>query len=204
MTKAALPGQNLQWSDPQTGLLTPAAWAFVQNLWNRTGGNDDYIDGAQVSTAEIQQIRDAVEDLRRLVAAFEINQAELMFQVAASAFMAGLLLSKDAPAARTALGLGTIATQNANAVAVTGGVIDNTPIGGTTPADVKATDINSTGVLRVAGVAVVGPRDTGWGAMTGSTNKATVYDTATVTLPQLAGRVMALQAAITNHGLLGT
>ena len=31
-------------------------------------------------------------------------------------------------------GLGTIATQNANAVAITGGAIDNTPIGGTTPA----------------------------------------------------------------------
>ena len=31
-------------------------------------------------------------------------------------------------------GLGTMATQNANAVAITGGAIDNTPIGGTTPA----------------------------------------------------------------------
>ena len=40
----------------------------------------------------------------------------------------------DAAGARTNLGLGTIATQNANAVAITGGAIDNTPIGGTTPA----------------------------------------------------------------------
>jgi len=36
--------------------------------------------------------------------------------------------------ARTNLGLGSIATQNANAVAITGGTIDNTVIGGTTPA----------------------------------------------------------------------
>ncbi|WP_124919497.1 hypothetical protein [Burkholderia cepacia] len=36
--------------------------------------------------------------------------------------------------ARTNLGLGTIATQNANAVAVTGGTVDGTVIGGTTPA----------------------------------------------------------------------
>lgn len=50
---------------------------------------------------------------------------------------------------------------------------------------------------------VVGGRDTGWSAMTGTTNKATVYDTATVTLAQLAGRVMAIQAALTTHGLLG-
>lgn len=38
--------------------------------------------------------------------------------------------------------------------------------------------------------------------MTGTT-MATRYDTATVTLAQLAGRVMAMQAALTTHGLLG-
>jgi hypothetical protein len=54
-----------------------------------------------------------------------------------------------------------------------------------------------------AGVQVVGARNTGWGAMTGTTNKATVYDTATVTTAQLAGRVMALQEALTTHGLIG-
>lgn len=55
----------------------------------------------------------------------------------------------------------------------------------------------------ISGTKVVGARDTGWSAMTGTTNKATVYDTATVTLAQLAGRVMALQAALTTHGLIG-
>jgi hypothetical protein len=50
---------------------------------------------------------------------------------------------------------------------------------------------------------VVGTRDTGWTAMTGSSDKATAYATSTVTLAQLAGRVMALQAALTTHGLLG-
>jgi len=64
-------------------------------------------------------------------------------------------------------------------------------------------NIASTKVFRVDGTQVVSARDTGWAAMTGSTNKATSYDTSTVTLPQLAGRVMALQAALTAHGLLG-
>lgn len=59
-------------------------------------------------------------------------------------------------------------------------------------------------VYQINSVQVVGPRDTGWSAMTGTANEATVYDTATVTLPQLAGRVMALQAALTTHGLIGT
>lgn len=69
----------------------------------------------------------------------------------------------------------------------------------------KGTGVVSTGVngYAVSGVKVVGARDTGWTAMTGTANEATVYDTATVTLAQLAGRVMALQAALTTHGLIG-
>lgn len=52
---------------------------------------------------------------------------------------------------------------------------------------------------------VVGARDTGWTAWSGSaTNKATAYDTATITLPQLAERTRAIQEALTTHGLLGT
>lgn len=64
-------------------------------------------------------------------------------------------------------------------------------------------NISSGKEYRVNSVKVVGGRDTGWAAMTGTTNKATVYDTSTVTLAQLAGRVMALQAALTTHGLIG-
>ena len=54
--------------------------------------------------------------------------------------------------ARTNLGLGTIATQNANAVAITGGTIDNTPIGATTPSTGTFTTITGqTEVLRGTG-----------------------------------------------------
>jgi len=69
----------------------------------------------------------------------------------------------------------------------------------------KGTGVVSTGAngYAISGIKVVGARDTGWAAMTGTANEATVYDTATVTLAQLAGRVMALQAALTTHGLIG-
>lgn len=69
----------------------------------------------------------------------------------------------------------------------------------------KGTGVVSTGTngYAISGIKVVGARDTGWAAMTGTANEATVYDTATVTLAQLAGRVMALQAALTTHGLIG-
>lgn len=59
------------------------------------------------------------------------------------------------------------------------------------------------GEIRVLGTKVVGSRDTGWLAMTGTANKNTAYDTTSVTLPQLAGRVMAIQAALVSHGLIG-
>jgi hypothetical protein len=59
------------------------------------------------------------------------------------------------------------------------------------------------GNIQISGTQVVQQRDTGWTAMTGSSDKATSYATGTVTLAQLAGRVMAMQAALTAHGLIG-
>lgn len=69
--------------------------------------------------------------------------------------------------------------------------------------------LSSTGVLdvggsyQVNGTQVVGVRDTGWTAMTGTPDENTSYATGSVTLPELAGRVMALQTALTTHGLIG-
>jgi hypothetical protein len=62
---------------------------------------------------------------------------------------------------------------------------------------------NGTPALLISGTKVVGVRVTNYGAMTGTGNRATVYDTATVTLAQLAGRVKSLQDDLTTHGLIG-
>lgn len=54
------------------------------------------------------------------------------------------------------------------------------------------------------GTQVVGPRVTGYTAFSGTnTNRGTAYDTATITLVQLAERVRALQVDLTAHGLIG-
>lgn len=63
------------------------------------------------------------------------------------------------------------------------------------------TELQATQLL-VSNTKVVGARDTGWAAMTGTPDKTTKA-TSTVTLPQLAGIVMALQAALITHGLIG-
>jgi len=57
-----------------------------------------------------------------------------------------------AATARTALGLGTIATQNANAVAITGGAVDGTTVGSTTTAAGSFTTLNSSGATRLGGL----------------------------------------------------
>jgi hypothetical protein len=55
--------------------------------------------------------------------------------------------ASTAAGARTNLGLGTIAVQNANAVAITGGNIDGAPIGATTPSTGIFTTVAATAAI---------------------------------------------------------
>jgi hypothetical protein len=64
--------------------------------------------------------------------------------------------------------------------------------------------LNDAGNIQIASNQVIGARIGGYtNPFTGATNKPTAYDTATITLPQLAERVAALQASLTAHGLIG-
>jgi hypothetical protein len=64
-------------------------------------------------------------------------------------------------------------------------------------------NFNTIGSYRVSGTKVLGARDIGWTAMTGTSDRGTAFDAATVTLTQLASRVKAIQVALTTHGLIG-
>lgn len=59
-----------------------------------------------------------------------------------------------------------------------------------------------TDVLR-NGVKILGAREKGFTAMTGTGDKSGAFAVTSVTLPQLAARVAAIQAALTTHGLIG-
>lgn len=63
--------------------------------------------------------------------------------------------------------------------------------------------VNADGGLTVSSTQVVGARNTGWTAMTGTTDKSAALATSTVTLAQLAARVKTLQDTLTTHGLVG-
>ena len=59
------------------------------------------------------------------------------------------------------------------------------------------------GQYRIGGTKVLGSRITGYTAFTGTLDRGTAYNTATITLAQLAERVYALQADLTSHGTIG-
>lgn len=94
----------------------------------------------------------------------------------------------SAAAARTALG-----------AAASGVNTDITQLNGASQVDV-------TGSYKKSGVQVVGARKTGWSTATGTATRTT-FDTATVTLPELAERVKALLDDLhqtAGHGMIGT
>jgi hypothetical protein len=70
--------------------------------------------------------------------------------------------------------------------------------------DAGAINIPTGGLYAINNTQVVGARNTGWTAMTGTLNENTAYASGTITLVQLAERVNAIQAALTTHGLIGT
>ena len=91
-----------------------------------------------------------------------------------------------------------------NAVPANGTITANGAVQGSTLKSVSGannSELQAT-QLNIAGTKVVEARKTGWTAMTGTPQKGT-FATGTVTLPQLAGVVMALQADMIAHGLIG-
>jgi hypothetical protein len=98
----------------------------------------------------------------------------------------------SASTSRTNLGLGTIATQAASSVAITGGAIDATTIGTTTPSSVKTNALTVTGAtsgtLAIAATAVAGtntatfPAATGTVMVTGNMPAFSAYPSSTTTL----------------------
>lgn len=104
--------------------------------------------------------------------------------------------ASSAAAARTSLGLGSMATQGSGAVTITGGSATGlTSLSVTGNADVG-------GAYRVDNVKVVGNRIGGWSAPTGTGSRA-AFDTASVTVAQLAQRLKALIDDLATHGLIG-
>ena len=119
-------------------------------------------------------------------------------------------------------GLGTMSTQNANAVAITGGVIDGATVGATTAATVRGTTITATSQFTGAGTGLTGTATSlsiGGNAATAtsattSTNLASgaagsiPYQSAAATTAMLAagtnGQVLTLAAGLPSWVTAGT
>lgn len=97
----------------------------------------------------------------------------------------------------TAAGFGTIATQNANSVAITGGAIDGTTIGGSTPAAGTFTTLTATGTSYFGGSAT--SRTVQVDSVAGGTTPYTLLSRDSINNIQLVGGV-----GTTNLGLYTT
>jgi hypothetical protein len=97
--------------------------------------------GARGATSGLTQID---TDLQNLIKA--LNRLTIQTSLSTIVTIAqGGTGATTAAGARTNLGIGTLGTEDAGDVAITGGTIDNTTIGGTTPAPVTATTLVNTG-----------------------------------------------------------
>lgn len=113
--------------------------------------------------------------------------------------------SNTAAGARTNLGLGTIATQNSNNVTVTGGTIDNTPIGQTTAAAGSFTTLNSTGGALNGTVGATTPNTGSFTALNATSVGATTPGTgAFTTLTSTGGAFNGTVGATTPNTIAAT
>jgi trimeric autotransporter adhesin len=102
--------------------------------------------------------------------------------------------------ARTNLGVGSIATQDANNVAITGGNIDGTAIGAVNPSTGSFTSISSTGLATLNGVTNAGTTtNTGLVTNNGGTNTSTLNTTGLSTLTGIVN-----YGALTQNGNVTT
>lgn len=68
------------------------------------------------------------------------------------------LTTIDTATAQSNLGLGTMATQDANSVAITGGAIEGTTVGASTPDSVAATTLSASGTATLSGDVIHGAK----------------------------------------------
>jgi len=151
----------------------------------------------------------AIEDVEGLQAALDdkagLAGAAFTGGISASTLSLGTDLAvadggtgaSSAPAARANLGLGSLATQSAASVAISGGTVS----GLSSLAVAGDSDVSE--AYKVDGVKVVGNRVPGWGSPTGTASRA-AFDTSATTTGQLAQRMKALIDDLRAHGLIGT
>jgi hypothetical protein len=135
------------------------------------------IADSNVTYAKIQNVSATDRLLGRSTAG-----AGVVEEITCTAAGRALIDDADATAQRQTLGLGTIATQAASSVAVTGGAINGTTIGATTAATGAFTTLGATGVVTVSAGSVSAPAI----CVSGTANTG-LYFTATTVNVSIAG-----------------
>lgn len=139
------PSVSYTWVD-KAGKLTQPAYQFLIALWNRTGGSSGSF-AVELFGDVTGMASDTTVVSTHLTSPLPVTQ--------------GGTGGNSAASARTALGLGTMAVQNAVSVLISGGGIDGTPIGASVPAAGHFTTLEtSSGNLSVGANNIVAATNT--------------------------------------------
>ncbi len=163
---------------PQTATITAAARTVLDDA---TIGAMLTTLGGQPSDAELTAIAGLTSAANKVPYFTGSGTAALADLTAAGR---ALIDDADASAQRTTLGLGTIATQNANAVSITGGGMNGTQIGDTTAANGTFNFLVGLTGLSAANKFILGGRNVSNVDDTLSANEIYVNQTGTMSAPR--------------------
>ena len=158
-------------------------------------------DGQTTATGNLKMGTNRITGLADGIASTDAATVSQLTTAGATYLLKASNLSDVANAAtsRTNLGLGTIATQAANAVAVTGGAIDGTTVGATSASTGAFSTLSATGVTTVQAGTAAAPAIT----TTGDTNTG-IFFPAADTIAFSEGGAEAMRIDSSGNLLVGT
>ncbi len=181
------------------GLITREWLMWFTGMFARVGGpvgfSNSELYGDAVALQSYDELLERISSLEAANRNLERAVQMMLTFGTAETQSAGLQTRVDTLEKLTVRGMTRLATTSGQVV------VGNPAVPSTSSLDV-AGQVNAT-EYRVSDTKTMGARETGYAAMTGAGDKASVYATGSVTLPQLAGRVKAMQDTLATHGLIG-
>lgn len=180
------------------GNCTPEWYRYFAAVQRAIGGPSDPFEDSYLLGVPAGAINDVTDRLASLIASMGLEPPAVPYvaqddPLPAPVDLSGIIARLDAleAAPMPIAVLGTIAVQNDNAVAITGGAVDGVAIGATTPSTGAFTTVTASDSVLCNGTGGIGYTTGAGGTVAQATDKSTA-----VTLNKLTGRITMNAAAL--------